>query len=395
MLGPSANVYVEKAITWSGYQAQIFVHNQPLPTNSFIWGTEVRNPDHLGDITNYLLRLAAVLTSINVCEGVSEYEDFWMHAANSGKGPLESELYGGTNCFRSANCLLAVIDTSMCSECKKQKETFRKRQWKMDNAKGTNTANINNRYMQRKVLEDKAKTTQESNKKLKRKMKGLRQRIQKLVEKESIPVDHELGQDFAKILKENVYKMSDIQKLFWREQLKSLARQENPTSMRWHPMMIKVALHIQMISPAAHNYLRKSGFLALPSERRLFDFTHFVQAKEGIKEAILNLLKDKKDKLTLADHEKFFNLLLDEMTIRSDIVINKKGEVIGCVNLSKVEESIANLESDLNSSSSKPREEVSKKVLVYMIQGICQSVQEVVGIFATSELTAHQLYTRT
>lgn len=84
--------------------------------------------------------------------------------------------------------------------------------------------------------------------------------------------------------------MSDLQKMFWGEQLKAISRQQNPRSVRWSPMMIKVALHFQMQSPAAYDYLKESGILKLPSQRRLYDFTHFTEAKDGIQDAILNIL---------------------------------------------------------------------------------------------------------
>ena len=150
-----------------------------------------------------------------------------------------------------------------------------------------------------------------------------------------------------------------------------------------------------MISPAASKYLHESGILTLPSERRLFDFTHFVDAKEGVQEDIINLLREKLEKENLENHEKFFNLLFDELTVRADIVLNRKGEIIGCVNMTGIEASLATLETELVGEEPMIKPEPAKKVLVYMLQGISLNVQEIVGIFATTELSAEQLCSRT
>ena len=133
--------------------------------------------------------------------------------------------------------------------------------------------------------------------------------IRKLIDRDAISVDNHLGQDPSKIIKDNVNKMSHIQQMFWGEQVKALSRQDNPRSMRWSPMMIKIALHLQ-ISPSASRYLKEFGILALPSERTLFDFTHFVDAKEGVQDAIIDLLKGKLDKEKLEYHEEYYNFLL-------------------------------------------------------------------------------------
>ena len=61
-------------------------------------------------------------------------------------------------------------------------------------------------------------------------------------------------------------KMTNLQDLlhdlFWQEQLKAFKTKSH--GMRWHPMMIRLAILIQSKSKAAYETLRKTGVLKLP-----------------------------------------------------------------------------------------------------------------------------------
>ncbi|KAK3932751.1 Transposable element P transposase [Frankliniella fusca] len=186
--------------------------------------------------------------------------------------------------------------------------------------------------------------------------------------------------------------MSDLQKMFWGDQLKAILRQNNPRSVRWCPMMIKIALHIQMQSPSAYKYLRESGILQLPSQRRLFDFTHFTEAKDGIQDTLLNLLEKKLEKKISATHERYFNVLFDEMTIHQNLVVTRNGDIVGFTSPTKVGKSVALLEAHLEGREMK--RDKAKKVLVFMLQGITIDIHEVVAVYPTTELNAQQLFTR-
>ena len=158
-----------------------------------------------------------------------------------------------------------------------------------------------------------------------------------MIEKESMPVSHQMSVDLCQFFYKSMDKMSPTQHKFWEQQLEALSKQDNPRSMRWHPMMIKLALHLQSAAPAAIAILNESGVIKLPSERLLFDFTHFTEAKVGIQEVVIGRVKEKLDKLNPKEDEKYFNLLFDEMYVKEDIVVNRNGEIVGCVNLSDIE----------------------------------------------------------
>ncbi|KAK3921442.1 Transposable element P transposase [Frankliniella fusca] len=276
------------------------------------------------------------------------------------------------------------MDRIRCPKCDNAREKFKKRKNRITNARGKDTRKINNRFLPKSALQAKTKSLSKDKNFLNKTVKYLKRRIRRLIEAESVALGCDTSKELCSILKKNVSNMSDLQKLVWGEQLKAISRQHNPRSVRWSPMMIKIALHIQMQSPSAYEYLRESGILKLPSQRRLFDFTHFTEAKNGIQDDILNLLEEKINKMVKEEHEKYFNLLFDEMTIHQSLVISKNGEVVGFSCFNEIENSVAQLEAHLQGQEMK--KEKAKKVLVFM--------HEVVAIYPTVELNAQQLYTR-
>ncbi|KAK3926609.1 Rhodocoxin [Frankliniella fusca] len=396
LLSLSGNAVVERGICWRNSRAEIYINNQPLPGNSFLWGKKVSNPYDATEVAYYIWRLATVVSGTNVCCGIEDFVEYWSNDLT--RGYIESEIYQGKKRFRTHTCALAVeaITRSRCCEsCKSLQEIFRKRRWKSLNRKGTELSKVTNKSLSKEQLEVKAANLRDVNKSQQLKIKRLKEKIKKkMIYKDSIEIDQHIGKDFMKILRNDASKMTEIQKLFWEEQMKALSRQNNPRSMRWNPMMVQIALHLQNISPAALNYLKDAGFISMPCNRTLYDFTHFVDNKEGVQHEILSLLEKKIEPLSLSSNENYFNLVFDEIHIKSDLVRNKHGELIGYLNLNEVENTLKELESQMASAEPK-KPELAKKVLVYMLQGINMNLHEVVALYSTTDLTGVQIFSRT
>ncbi|KAJ1530235.1 hypothetical protein ONE63_005160 [Megalurothrips usitatus] len=195
-------------------------------------------------------------------------------------------------------------------------------------------------------------------------------------------------------MNKNTEKMTAIEKLFWEQQSLALSKREKSKGMRWHPTMIRLALQLRMLSPAAYDFMRDAGFLCLPSQRRLFDYSQFTEAKEGVQQEILDLLMSEINAKCPEEYQKYFNLLLDEMSIRSDLVYNSgTGELVGFTNLTSVEEELASLEAEIRGD--KYEKKLAKKVLVFMLNGAVNDIRRVVAIYSTDDLSAAQLYVRT
>lgn len=121
-----------------------------------------------------------------------------------------------------------------------------------------------------------------------RKVKQLSANIKRLVASQSVQVDKELHSDLASVMEANNSHIHDqfaensFQRLFWDQQFQ-MSKCKTSRQYRWHPMMVKWCLHLKLISSAAYHAMRSSGFVTLPSERTLRDYTHVIKADTGIK----------------------------------------------------------------------------------------------------------------
>lgn len=160
--------------------------------------------------------------------------------------------------------------------------------------------------------------------------------------------------------------LKPLQKLFWQEQQKAFGIKSK--GMRWHPMM----LHKQ--SAAAYQTLQNIGVLRLPGESTLRDYTNVYHPKPGFQKSAIEELKKSADKL--AEHERFVVLLHDEMTIKSDLVFDKRSEeLVGFVNTSEDQPHV-----------------LATHALVFYVVGVNTNISTSIGFFGTKSVTAGSLY---
>ena len=117
--------------------------------------------------------------------------------------------------------------------------------------------------------------------------------------------------------------------------------------MRWHPIMVKWALNLKMLSSSPYHASRTSGFMLLPRKRTLRDYVHFYPWKPGFSSGVNDhLIREAKiDSLTKI--QKHVIILLDAMKVREDVVFDKlTGEVIGVVNLGDVNNELKSFETE-------------------------------------------------
>ena len=109
-------------------------------------------------------------------------------------------------------------------------------------------------------------------------VKKLTNEIEKLSEKSGMEVDPELHSDMTTIMSssdiDKYFPQGSFKRLFWEEQLK-MAKQKNARQMCWHPTIIRMCLNIKLLSTSTYHALRTAGFMKLPSERTLRDYTHY------------------------------------------------------------------------------------------------------------------------
>lgn len=77
------------------------------------------------------------------------------------------------------------------------------------------------------------------------------------LEKTNIEVDHELSNDFSKILNSaNDAEITPFMKLFWEQQKKLFS--SSSKGVRYHPMIIRFCLSLAAKSPSCYEELRNS-----------------------------------------------------------------------------------------------------------------------------------------
>ena len=74
-------------------------------------------------------------------------------------------------------------------------------------------------------------------------------------------------------------------KMFWQEQQKYISSSKK--GVRYHPMIIRYCLSLAAKSSSFYDEIRydennKSGFLVLPSRRRLRDYKNYIRPQQGL-----------------------------------------------------------------------------------------------------------------
>ena len=74
--------------------------------------------------------------------------------------------------------------------------------------------------------------------------------------------------------------------------MKALKKSDS-RQIRWHQAIIKWCLHLRYLSSSVYHALRSSGIIKLPSERTLYDYTHWIKAGVGFLKEADDQLKSK------------------------------------------------------------------------------------------------------
>ena len=152
-------------------------------------------------------------------------------------------------------------------------------------------------------------------------------------------------------------------------------------------MIIRYCLALQAKSAAAYNeicYDEKSGtgFVVLPSERRLRDYKNYINPKQGFNQEIINELKNKIK--YFSDIERFMVILFDEMKTQENLVWSKHtGYLIGFVDLGDV---------NLNYATLQETNGIASHVLVFLLRSVVNPFKFGLANFATKNATASQIF---
>lgn len=403
------------------------MHFKPIRSNHVIWH---QLPDRVSfnansgpDFAAYVLKVVDVFRLFDVCMGNPEPE--LSHVAKKMSGAVYDEnifaeaRYRTT--YRSHDCdLILPVQKKFCPACSQLRKAIKLRQMRAATFKGSPHPKTKNNCLNTPQTKRKLFKLGKSKKNADRKVKYYKDKMKVLLMKQGVLVDKELHEDLKFILKgsEGKAKLSTMQKIFLREQLKA-ASVKGKSGMRWHPLLIRLALQVHMVSPAAYDALCGTGIIQLPSRRTLFDYSHHSKSEEGISiAAITEILKDIQE-YPEGHHKRYFVLLMDEMSISNNLVYSRAtGELKGFVDLSEVDKEAQNFDRemsdvsdilgsqwDVGSAEAQVRREenkeikdfgdvvpnISKTMLCFMAVGITQSISQVVASFGVKEPKTYQL----
>lgn len=125
-------------------------------------------------------------------------------------------------------------------------------------------------------LIDRLKNVQKSRKAIRSRCAKL---ARELIKKDGVKVTDDDESDIQALIDEvapdveEKYGEDSPQSILWHEQRKYNSL-KNKRQMRWHPLVVRFALSLYYSSRVAYRKATSSGFLVLPSERTLRDYTH-------------------------------------------------------------------------------------------------------------------------
>lgn len=148
------------------------------------------------------------------------------------------------------------------------------------------------------------------------------------------------------------FSKNKFERIFWDQQLHA-ASVTDFRQVRWHPCIIKWCLNLKLLSSYT---MSTSGFIKLPSECTLRNYTNYINEKPGtFQPEVLKMLQKESNIESIPESKRYVMLVLDEMKIKGSIAYNKHtGQMIGFVNLGDINNTISDIESKIIPTSIHP-----------------------------------------
>ena len=314
---------------------------------------------------------------------------------------IDGQVYSRT--VRSAKCEF-LVDAVRCESCKHYRANLRalssrqNKQTLCTPTKRTSTSShVNFRYLNTPEKAKRFLNCSTEARVAKQKVKRLEQKLKEVTEKDGVSLDGTFQHDFDSILSDSTddirkhYPLGTFQRIFWDQQVESL-KLKDKRQIRWHPMMIKWCLSIKLRSSSTYNALRSSNIIALPSDRTLRDYTHFIKAQTGFSNEVDQQLQREAKLDSIPDFKRHVCLVFDEVKVKEDLVYDKHtGELIGFVNIGEINNQLLEYErSCMSDDDLKPQ--LASHMLVFMVRGLLSNLKFPYAQFACTSVTGDQLY---
>ena len=295
-----------------------------------------------------------------------------------------------TETVRTTSCELLVHGIKCCS-CLNFRPTLRSSYNRsLSRQSGTIAdirSHVNIRYMLTPEKAMRMKKMKKRTENAELEVTKLRKKIQKITCECGESLDNDLQQDLLSIMAENTqcvktaFPEGSFRRLFWEQQLDA-AKVTDARQVRWHPLLIQWCLNLKLMSSATYHATRTAGFIRLPSERTLRDYTHYFKSRPGFQREVNEQLQKETSPNNLSEQRKYCGILLDEMKIKENLVYDKfTGGVIGFINLGNINDELLSFEQEfLSDQDHRP---IANHLLVLMVRGIFFKLEFPLAHFGT------------
>eukprot|EP00794_Sanderia_malayensis_P002206 gene2206-2512_t len=216
-----------------------------------------------------------------------------------------------------SSCAALILKGDICTECTKIEVKLRRKiVLANEGSKKPLAPNAPLKKVSKEKLTHAIKILRLKQKKLENTIKELNVALKQ----NGIAINENLHNDFTNLINSAQEKLPEesFEKLFWEQQQKAFKCEAK--GLRWHPMMIRFALHIHLRFPSAYRALKESGVIKLPCERTLRDYSNIIHPKVGFNKETFDDLKHQASKLE--GTEKYVVLMFDEVSIKDDLVFD-------------------------------------------------------------------------
>ena len=145
-------------------------------------------------------------------------------------------------------------------------------------------------------------------------------------------------------------------------------------------------MNLKLLSSSAYHCLSTSGFVKLPSERTLRDYTHVFKSTTGFQAEVDDMLRKE---VGSENWKNYIVLLLDEMKVKESPVYDKYNcQVVGFVEIDDIKHQMNILEKQ--TASDLPP--IATHLLTIMVRGLFTSCKFPYAHFPTDCLTGDQIF---
>ena len=263
------------------------------------------------------------------------------------------------------------------------------------------SSHINYRFLSTPEKVARLHCLRRKNRALSLRIKRLNSKVAAAIETDGVILDGQTSTDIQTIMEDenklvcSKYPKNSFPFVFWKQQMEcSLKQGKLKNRIRWHPLMVKWCIYLRHQSSKAYETLRDSG-IALPSQRTLRDYSNAVKAAPGFSLEVDQQILQAAKLASSPDYHRLVVLLIDELHIKEELIYDKhSGQLIGFVNLGKINNHLARFEQSLfdDDHPTVNNPPLAKSMLAFMVRGLFTKLKFVYAQFPCISLTGEQLF---